>query len=87
VVTHAEVGELFAMTNLKELRQLLVFLSRMHEALWQLYFNGQKPTLRPARFSVNRMLQQPSLAIGRAKVQERLVHEASEFFKSHSAVA
>lgn len=84
VVTRAEVGELFAKTNLRELRQLLVYLGRLHEALWQLYFNGRKPTLRPARFSVNRMLEQPSPGESGRKLQERLVHETSEFFKNHA---
>lgn len=87
VVTRAEVGKLFEKTNLSELRQLLVFLGRLHEALWQLYFNGHKPTLRPARFSVHRMLEQPSPNAKRGKLQERLVHETSEFFKRHSTDA
>lgn len=87
VATHTEISELFAKTNLRELRQLLVFLGRLYEALWQLYFNGHKPTLRPARFSVNRMLEQPSPNVKQGELQERLVHEASQFFKRHSADA
>lgn len=84
VVTRAEVSALFAKTNLRELRQLLVFLGRLHEVMWQLYFNGHKPALRPARFSVNRMLEQPSPRERGRELQERLVHEASEFFKHHA---
>lgn len=87
VATRAEVSELFAKTNLRELRQLLVFLGRLYEALWQLYFNGHKPNLRPARFSVNRMLEQPSPNVKDGKLQERLVHETSQFFKRHGADA
>jgi hypothetical protein len=87
VTTRAEVGELFAKTNLRELRQLLVFLGRLYESLWQLYINGHKPTLRPARFSVNRMLEQPSPNVKHGKLQERLVHETSQFFKRHGADA
>lgn len=85
VATSAEVSELFAKTNLRELRQLLVFLGRLYEALWQLYQNGHKPLLRPARFSVNRMLEQPSPNVKHGKLQERLAHEISQFFKRHSA--
>ena len=84
VTTRAEVSELFANTNLRELRQLLVFLGRLYEALWQLYFNGHKPMLRPARFSVNRMLEQPSPSKKSGKVQERLVNETSDFFKNQA---
>jgi len=84
VTTPTQVGELFAKTNLREQRQLLVFLGRLYEALWQLYFNGHKPTLRPARYSVQRMLEQPSPNVKHAELQERLVHETSSFLKRHS---
>ena len=83
VTTPAQVSELFAKTNLRELRQLLIFLGRLYEALWQLYFNGNKPTLRPARFSVERMLDQHSPNVKHGKLQERLVHETKLFLKRH----
>ncbi len=81
VTSRTEISELFAKTNIREMQQLLVFLGRLHETLWQLYFNGNKPTLRPARFSVKRILEQPS---PNGKLQERLVHETQSFLKSHS---
>lgn len=84
VATQAEVAALFAKTDLRELRQLLVFLSRLYEALWQAYYNGHKPVLRPARYSVNQMLEQPSPNVKHGKLQERLVHETKQFFKRHS---
>lgn len=83
VTTPAQVTELFAKTNLRELRQLLVFLGRLYEALWQLYFNGYKPTLRPARFSVERMVECPSPNVKHGKLQERIVHETKLFLKRH----
>lgn len=86
VTTSEQVNELFNKTNLRELRQLLVFLGRLYEALWQLYFNGHKPTLRPARFSVERMLEQPSPNVGHGKLQERLVNEIELFLKQHRRV-
>ena len=84
VTTREQVGELFANTNLNELRQLHVFLGRLYSALWNLYFNGHKPTLRPARYSVQRMLEQPSPNAMHAKLPERLVHEAQNFLTRHS---
>ncbi|MHB8471717.1 MAG: AbiU2 domain-containing protein [Gammaproteobacteria bacterium] len=84
VTTSTQVGELFAKTNLRELQQLFVFFGRLYEALWQLYFNGNKPTLRPARYSVQRMLEQPSPNVKHGKLQERLVHETNSFLKRHS---
>ncbi len=87
VTTPAQVTELFAKTNLRELRQLLVFLGRLHEALWQLYFNGHKPTLRPTRFSVERMLELPTSKVKYGSLQERLVHETKLFVKRHGKEA
>lgn len=84
VATRAEVGELFAQTNIRELQQLLVFLGRLHEALWQLFFNGHKPILRPARYSVQQMLEQPS---PQARLQERLIHETQSLLKALSRSA
>jgi AbiU2 len=75
----AQVDELFSKTNVQELRRLVVFLQSLHEALWQLYYNGRKPTLTPMRHSVKRMRDLPSPQGGRDSVQERIVHEAEEF--------
>jgi hypothetical protein len=71
----ADVDALFAGTNLRELQKLLVFLRRLHDALWELLQNGRKPNLRPARYSVRRMREQPSAEHRRSSVQERLTYE------------
>lgn len=78
----ADIEALFAKTKIRELQQLLVFLSRLHEALWQLLNNGRKPDLRPARYSVRRMREQPSPEHRRHAVTERLIHETERFLKS-----
>ena len=79
----SQVGELFAKTNIKEMQQLLTFLASLHEALWQLFFNGIKPSLRPTRFSAKRMLKQPSVKGRRGSVQERLISETQAFLTAH----
>jgi HEPN superfamily AbiU2-like protein len=84
VMDRAEVGALFGKTNIRELQQLLVFLARLHEALWQLFYNGYKPTLRPARFSVKEMREQPSPQHEQHELQERLIHETERLLKSLS---
>jgi hypothetical protein len=84
VASPSEVSALFSKTDLRELRQLLVFLGRLYESLWQLYHNGHKPTLRPARSSVKGMLEQPSPKAKDGKLQERLVYEAKLFLTRHS---
>ena len=74
VATRDEVADLFGKTNIRELQQLLIFLRRLHKALWELYFNGRKPVLQPSRFSVQRMLDAPFPNPNRVTLQERLVH-------------
>lgn len=85
VVAHKEltdpaaVSALFAKTNIRELQRLLVFFSRLYVALWQPFFNGKKPTLRPRRYSLKRMRDLPSPPeIGRS-VHERIAHETEQF--------
>src|SRR5262249_33454551 len=59
---HADIDALFAKANIRELQRLFAFLGSLYEALWQLFFNGRKPVLRPQRYSVKRMRDLPSPA-------------------------
>jgi len=45
-IDRSEVDALFAQTNVGELQELLDFACALHGALWGLYFNGTRPTLR-----------------------------------------
>ena len=76
------IADLIAKTNTRELQQLLVFLRRMHEALWQLFFNGNKPVLRTARFSVNQIREQPSPSYRQKQLQERVINETEQLLRS-----
>jgi hypothetical protein len=80
IAEQSETYALFANAKIAEIQRLLVFLRRLYEALWELFFNGRKPVLRPARYSVTQMLAQPS-AKGRS-LQERLTKETESFLKS-----
>ena len=88
VFAHKEVAEktdiqaLFGKTNIRELQQLLIFLRRLHEALWQLFNNGRKPALRPARYSVKRIREKPSQEQRGRALQERLTHEIEGFLRA-----
>ena len=82
-LTQSEIEKLFANTNITELQKMLVFLSKLHEALWQLYFNGRKPSLQPARYSLKQILDKPSQNPKQGKLQERVVHEIQKFLESH----
>jgi len=77
-----EAAALFAKTNTRELERLFAFLGSLHGALWQAYFNGRKPVLRPSRYSVRRMRDFPSPE--RVSVQEHMTREATRVLVSAS---
>lgn len=83
-VTKPEISALFSKIDLRELRQLLVFLGRLYETLWELYYNGRKPLLRKARFSVARILDQPSPNSRQGDLQERMIQETKDFFMKNT---
>jgi hypothetical protein len=74
----AETAELFGKTDIRELQRMFTFLGSLYEALWQLYFNGRKPVLRPLRYSVRRMRDLPSPAMRHKSVQEKITREAEQ---------
>lgn len=86
VSDRAETAALFGRTNIRELQRMFTFLGSLHEALWQLFFNGRKPVLRPVRYSVERMRDLPSPAVRRSAVQERITHEAEQFLVCASSL-
>jgi hypothetical protein len=74
-----EMQALFSKANIQEIQKLLIFLTRLHQALWQLFHNGRKPTLQPARYSLKRIREQPSPQYSSRGVQELLVPEIENF--------
>ncbi len=74
----AESAELFGKTNIRELQRMFAFLGSLHNALWQLFFNGRKPALQPLRYSVKRMRDLPSPATRHKGVQEKITREAEQ---------
>jgi hypothetical protein len=79
VSDRTETDALLAKTDIRELQRMFAFLGALHEALWQLFFNGRKPVLRPQRYSVQRIRDLPSPARRSNAVQERIIHEAEQF--------
>jgi hypothetical protein len=82
VVGSAEVGALFAKTNMRELQLLITFTWSLYDTLWQLYFNGNKPRLRQRRYSVKAMRNRPTPKGQIQTVQERITHEAAQFLRA-----
>ena len=85
VSDQAEIAALFGKTNTHELQQLFAFLCWLYEVLWELFFNGRKPVLRPLRYSVKRIRAFPS--IGRPQgIHEKITQEAEQFLRSAASV-
>jgi hypothetical protein len=75
----AEVDALFSKTKVQEIQRLFAFLLSLHDSLWELFYNGRKPVLRPVRYSVKRIRDLPSPQGGRNSVQETIIHEIEKF--------
>ena len=79
----ADLTAAFASANIRRLGRLLVFLDQLQGALWQLFINGRKPILRPARHSGQQILKSP-LAKGLLRsqaTQEWITRETEKFLK------
>jgi hypothetical protein len=87
VSDRAATDALFGRTNIRELQRLLAFLGSLYEALWQLFYNGRKPVLRPRRYSVRQMRDRPSPPETVKVVQETITHEAEQFLCAAASVA
>jgi len=70
-----DITAAFASASIPTLERLLVFLRQLHEAFWQLFHNGLKPILRPARRSARQIVMlSPRLYRGRDE-QEWITRE------------
>jgi hypothetical protein len=72
----AEIQALVARTDIREMERLFVFLLKVHETLWQLFFNGRKPVLRPLRYSAKRLRSSQSPPSHGSGVHEDITREA-----------
>ncbi|HEX7285421.1 MAG TPA: hypothetical protein VF532_04525 [Candidatus Angelobacter sp.] len=80
VAEEAEVTALFSKGTNRELQQLIAFLGTLHDALWQLFFNGRKLVLRPSRYSLSEMRRRPKPTFfSNRAVQEIIAHEVQAF--------
>lgn len=73
---------LTANTKIREVERLLVFLTSLHDALWQLLENGRKPSLPSYRYAGNLIRDRAARKARGRKVHERLMYEAWHFFGS-----
>lgn len=77
-----KVSELLSHTRVQEMRNMYLFLLKLHEALWQLFHNGRKPILRPIRYSI-RDLVGSSLSSSQTQLAHaRICLETRDLLKS-----
>jgi hypothetical protein len=81
-----DVQKLFAKANIREMQKLSIFLSRLHDCLWELFHNGRKPVLRPMKYSVKAMRKAEIPKWQSRHVQKQMVHETEKFFRILSSV-
>ena len=83
IAESAEIGALFANTNIRELQRLVTFLGSLYDALWQLFANGSKPALRQRRYSISSIRNRPASA---RRVQERITIETARYLRETGAL-
>lgn len=77
-----QVEKLFKRTKIRELESIFVFLNKLHEALWELLYNGRKPILKPMPYSLRSIKQKKFPKWKRKTVQQMIVGETQKFFSS-----
>lgn len=86
--TAEELAGMFAKTRIRDFERMLAFLNSLHDALWHMYHNGLRPTLRPNRSSVRALVKSKLGDLGRRTVQEDIVRQTREclaiFARGHS---
>ena len=80
VVDSVALSAMFAKTSLRDLEKLIRFLNQLERALWQLYYNGTLPRMRPMRHSVRSMVKVPLERLRRSDDQEAIVRDTRWLF-------
>jgi len=78
IVDDTELAALYAKTNIRDLERLLIFLNKFHKALWELFYNGRRPRLRPMRFSSRSLTRTKMADLRKHAVHEDIVSQTRE---------
>jgi HEPN superfamily AbiU2-like protein len=66
---------MFQKTRIRDFEKLVVFLNQFHDALWNMYYNGSRPTLRPMAYSVRSLVAKKLEDLSRNRNHEHIVAE------------
>lgn len=86
-VTTEKKDSLFSETQLGELQRLVLSLKAFHEAMWQLYFNGVKPTIKRSKYATSSMSRDVSQLPFNAPIEQRVFAEGLSAFALYVAGA
>lgn len=78
VVDATQLSSLFSRTRLRDFQRSLSFLNGLHDALWHMYHNGLKPTVRLRRWSVKALVREPLRNLSRTSIQEDTVRQTRQ---------
>jgi hypothetical protein len=56
-LTPEEGRALFSVTRIGEVERMLIFLRQLYDTLWEMFYNGKRPVLRPLPYSASRMVR------------------------------
>jgi hypothetical protein len=79
--TEAEISVLFKAATISELEKTMIFLNQLHEALWQLFNNGERPVLRPLKYSTRRLIARSSSASSLRSPAESIVSDVKKLMQ------
>lgn len=75
VTDRMQVAGLFSKLSVGDLKRIYLFLTQLHQALFDLYHNGRKPVLKQQRYSIERFLKEERDVLRGTSTQEMIVKE------------
>jgi len=66
---------MFQKTRIRDFEKLVVFLNQLHKTLWEMFYNGARPKLRPMPYSVRSLVAKQLKDLRDGPNQERIVAE------------
>lgn len=78
VIDKAEISAIFAKARLTDQERLVVFLSKLYKALWEMFYNGRPPRLRPMPLSSRNLMRRRFDDPRKRTVQEAVVSEVRQ---------
>jgi hypothetical protein len=78
---------MFQKTRIRDFEKLIVFLNQLHDALWNMYYNGRRPILRPMAHSVRSLVGKKLDDLSNNRNQEHIVAETRKCLALFTAAA